>query len=109
MRSRFEEGKMSDFLDRFIKSEALLIKAQCHFKEAIRLEQECRPRCGNCDHWMKIPQCPRESFDRKNRPSRMGLACSKYLEMESISEFRRMADEERLKAKELTSKAHRTE
>jgi len=37
-------------------------------------------RCGNCDHWMKSVQCPKESLPRNLRPSDCDFVCEKFLQ-----------------------------
>jgi|ERR1700691_1914216 len=34
-------------------------------KEAIRLAEECKPNCGNCDFWMKKRECKLEKIGKK--------------------------------------------
>lgn len=40
------------------------------------------PRCGNCSHWMKSNQCPKEVNvkGRSQGPSCEGIACKSYVE-----------------------------
>lgn len=40
------------------------------------------PRCGNCSHWMKSSQCPKEVNvkGRSQGPSCEGIACKSYVE-----------------------------
>lgn len=55
-------------------------------QEAARLSEidavlRARPRCGECDHWMKSRECPSErNVNGYNRgPSMNGSACGKFL------------------------------
>ena len=40
----------------------------------------CLPRCGDCSHWMKSSECPREHNVKgmSRGPSCDGMACDKF-------------------------------
>ena len=36
-------------------------------------------RCGDCEHWMKSSDCPREKRDDNKNPSKIGLpTCNSF-------------------------------
>lgn len=64
-----------------------LIDAMCqasnlvHLKnERSRIQARARPRCGNCDHWMKSRECPAEKNVKGmgRGPSCEGIACTQF-------------------------------
>ncbi|MCL8299415.1 hypothetical protein [Pseudomonas mosselii] len=52
-----------------------------HLKsERARIQSRAKPRCGNCDHWMKSRECPAEkNVNGMSRgPSCEGFACAQF-------------------------------
>lgn len=105
---------LRSWLNNFVSAEGKLSAARAHEQEAMRLDREALPKCGNCDHWMKSSQCPQERNvnGRRSGPSMNGFACAKFTESRSAltnpQHLRDMAAEERAKAKAaLTPAEHR--
>lgn len=61
--------------------------------ERARLAHGMRPRCGNCDHWMKSSECPKEVNvkGRSQGPSCEGIACKSFVEKSYGMEYFREA------------------
>ncbi|WP_462402244.1 hypothetical protein [Pseudomonas sp. Marseille-QA0332] len=56
--------------------------------ERSRIQARARPRCGNCDFWMKSRECPVEkNVNGMSRgPSCEGIACSKFKQCPSMQQ-----------------------
>jgi hypothetical protein len=80
----------------FIEFSEVLHKAARRREEIDRLNECSRPKCGNCDHWMKTRSCPAEA--RGDKRSMDGLACNLFKRT-------RFAEESFFKLKELTEAA----
>ena len=79
-------GQISEALDRFIQRAGVVTAAQCLRDEGESMIDLAKPRCGNCHHWMKKSDCPREA--RGEKPSTNGLSCPTYLEESRNANFR---------------------
>lgn len=58
-----------------------------HLKsERSRIQSRAKPRCGNCDHWMKSRECPAEkNVNGMSRgPSCEGVACTQFKSCQSM-------------------------
>ena len=49
-------------------------------REHARIKADARPKCGNCNFWMKSRECPAEkNVNGQSRgPSCEGIACQKF-------------------------------
>lgn len=52
----------------------------CLKRERARIQNDARPKCGNCHFWMKSRECPAEkNVNGQSRgPSCEGIACQKF-------------------------------
>lgn len=72
---------MIDQLDKFIDVMGKAAHIAYLKRERSRLQSEARPKCGNCDFWMKSRLCPAEhNVNGQTRgPSCSGIACQKFV------------------------------
>lgn len=70
-------GKIFDALAR---ASELIHRDDANRQRLAELQKRSREVCGNCKHWMKRPQCPREPGigSGKPGPSISGRPCDKF-------------------------------
>jgi hypothetical protein len=87
-------------IDRFIGRMGHITNARVHMDHAEADERNARPSCGNCRHWMKSRECPRErNVNGYSRgPSSGEPPCGKFTENARVQGLRDRAAEFRAKA-----------
>ncbi|POA52102.1 MULTISPECIES: hypothetical protein [unclassified Pseudomonas] len=71
---------MHDQIDKLIDNLCAASNLAYLKSERSRIQSKAKPRCGNCDHWMKSRECPAEkNVNGMSRgPSCEGIACSQF-------------------------------
>lgn len=66
------------------------VEVRCRLRELLhRAIQANKKECGNCDHWMKMKLCPKETGSVKTGSPSMGtLACSQFYMQDAAKRLR---------------------
>lgn len=67
-----------DRVDRFVDGFSKLGRIADLRVRLIEAQRLDRAICGNCTHWMKTSECPREQGVMKGGPSCADIACNKF-------------------------------